>query len=207
MDIVKGKRKAEVLNKEELQDFAALVNQETQAEENKIRDENQSSIDNLPKARKHYTDEIKKKAIELVGKHGYTVVSEHSKIHENNLKLWIKDENKVKNKKGRKIRFPEFENELLTYISENRQNQRPVTSRTIFTRTKLIKKKLKIPDDPLKCRWGWFQKFLARNKLSLRAPNSKIVSPLSHLQSETEKFKSLMAPYFTSSNKLIFNYY
>ena len=131
-------------------------------------------------------------------------VAEKSKIHESNLKRWMKEEegeNKIKSKCGRKILFPEFENELLKYITEKREKHKPVTSRVIFVQTRSIKKKLKISDSQMKCTWGWFQKFLVRNKLSLRSPTSKIAHPLEDLQKEVKNFKEKIAEYFTSSKE------
>jgi transposase-like protein len=213
MYIVKGKRKAEAIDNEEIEDFVNLLKQQqpesaadtnTIIEEIKLNNDHDSQIiPHIPKVRKHYSEDIKLKAVELVEKHGITLISTRSGIHENNLKSWKKDkdEKKVKSKRGRKIRFPELENKLLTYISDRRAKQKPVTSRTIFTQARAIKKDLQISETQLKCCWGWFQKFLSRNKLSLRAPSSKIGIPLSELTSASEKFKSEIAHYFTSSKQ------
>ena len=147
MDKARSKRKASELEKQEIEDFSALLG----SEELKEEDNYNNDVDDLPKTRKRYKDEVKEKAVELIKKHGVSFVAEKSKIHESNLKRWMKDDEAeesktAKSKKGRRIRFPEFENELLKFIAEKKNDEKPVTSRVIFVKARSIKKPLKISD-------------------------------------------------------------
>ena len=71
-----------------------------------------------------------------------TFVADKTNIHESNLKRWIKkaEGKKQKSKKGRRINFPELDHELIKFIMQRRNNQKPISSTVIFVQSKSIKK-------------------------------------------------------------------
>ena len=74
----------------------------------------------------------------------------------------------------------------MKFIDEKRKAQKAITSRVVIIKAKKTTEKLKISD--LKCSWGWFTKFFSRNKLSMRAPTTRVSNSYKTLITEAELF-------------------
>ena len=194
MDVQSRKRKVQVLEDEEFNCFASLIGENPQIEEGRIAGA-VDEISEMPQPRKVYSEEIKKRAVELCNKYGITMVSDRSKIHSSCLKRWVKasESNIILKPRGRKVKYPQLEEDLLKFIKEKRAQYKPVTSRIVIAKGKSIAKVKKFE---IKCTWGWFIRFLKRNIMVLRTPTSTIRKPLSELEllakSFTDKFKEIL---------------
>ena len=201
------KRKIEVIDEQELKSFAELLlttfpdlsSLENQSSTDDSDDDNNREFNRIKKTRKVYTKEIKGKAIELVKVHGVVKVAEKCNIPDTNLKCWIKDSDAPSDRKrGRPIKHPSLETELIQFIKERRTAHKAITSRIVVRKAKTIAERLKITD--MKFRWSWFVKFLRRNSLSLRAPTTRIKHNLKELTTVPEAFIEKFQVYLNDRN-------
>ena len=142
-------------------------------------------VQKLKKTRKVYSKDLKKQAVELVMKHGLEKVAKVSGIGLTCLKRWRQDKAAPSNlRKGSKVKYPEVEDKLMQFISEKRSEYRVITSKILTKKAKSIAESLKIIE--MKFTWGWLNKFMKRNSLTLRTPTTKIKKQLSVLMEAAE---------------------
>ena len=155
--------------------------------------------DDIAKTRRTYSKKVKEKAIELVKKFGFTRVVDKCNIPESTVKRWVK-EGAPSNpgKRGRKVKHPDVEEEVSKFFNEKRQAHKPTTSRIIIRKARQVAERLKITDT--KYSWGWFVKFLKRNRLSIRAPTTRLTKPLDTLITKANEFSQKFKKYLENRN-------
>ena len=114
-------------------------------------------------------------------------IATESNIPEVNLRRWVKNgAAPTTNRRGRKVKHPNLEEELLKFIDEKRKAHKATTSRVVTRKTQNIAKQLNITN--LKFSWGWLIKFMKRNNLSLRAPTTKVTKCFKTLSTVADAF-------------------
>jgi transposase-like protein len=207
MEIQDRKRKIDQIDNEELDLFVAMIQDnasmaETEDDVVSVSENDEEEISKMKKTRRVYSKEVKTKAVELVRKFGVAKVSEKSNIPESNLKRWQNDQVAPTNRRrGRKIKHPDLEEELLMFITEKRTELKATTSRIMTKKAKQIAVVLNIKD--MKFTWSWFLKFLNRNRLVIRSPTTKITKSLSTLKTAAEAFIEKFKEFLNNRNILI----
>ena len=212
MEIQNKKRKIEALDDAELEKFVATVKalgpvpldeKSTDDEEEEKKLGPDGSVKKIIKPRKCYSKDIKEKALKLILVFGLQKVVTESNIHETNLRRWMKNGTTPSNgKRGRKVKHPNLEEELLKFIDEKRKAHKATTSRVVTRKAQTIAKQLKITD--LNFSWGWFVKFMKRNQLSLRAPTTKLTKCYKTLSTDAEVFATNFRKYLENRKFFIF---
>lgn len=141
-----------------------------------------------PQPRMNLNDDEKLHLVKCCEKYGYEEVAEEIKIDIENLRQ-IKSRFKRKGpmkKRGRKITHPELDKELCEWVLTRRKEKKKVTAKRLLSYSKNVAKSRNLTK--LTFSWGWLQKFMARHRLALRKPSSKIVKPFSEIEDAVNKF-------------------
>ena len=86
----------------------------------------------------------------------------------------------------------------MNFITEKRKAYKCITSRIVTKQAKNIAMKLRITD--MYFTWGWFTKFLNRNKFALREPTTKIQNLLRVLLIVADEFIGKFKAYLENRN-------
>ena len=125
-----------------------------------------------------YTPEAKISLLKLVEEHGRQVVSNQTGVPYNTLRTMVSRSkiNGGPQKRGRRVAYPAFENEMKNWILDKRRDGTKITAKRVFRYSHKIAKERKYDD--ISFSWGWFRKFMKRNRLALRKPSSNHVKPI-----------------------------
>ena len=136
---------------------------------------------------------MKDEALRLCKIFGKSKVSQDSGIPMDNLTRWEKKGTESNRKRsGRKIKNPDLESQLKTFVINTRSQHKPLSSKRFLVKAKAVRKELNIDPQSMTLSWGWYRKFLKRNGFSMRKPTSKIVKPFSEIENLIKQFKETM---------------
>ncbi|KAH7719676.1 pogo transposable element with KRAB domain-like protein [Aphelenchoides avenae] len=135
------------------------------------------------------------------GKPNMHAAAKHFGVSRKNVRRWVAQAAKLKERKekkggtnaknlpgqGRPIKNKDFEKQLNDWVREGREGRHKVTRDLIVARAKQLQEKM--PEDRrLNLSDGWLQKFMKRNKWTLRAPTSVAQKPPADYQDRVVKF-------------------
>jgi len=125
--------------------------------------------------RMSYSNESILTNIEL---YGLEFVHHETKIPYESLRTMLKTSKKFGGfrQRGRKILYPEFDNELKCWIRQHRAIGRKVTAGRVLGYSRKIAKERGYTG--INFSWGWLRRFLKRHRFSLRKPSSLSIKPL-----------------------------
>ena len=139
--------------------------------------------------RRTYTENQKKIVVKLSKKYPKSEVARETEISINNIKCWKKKEKEdfVPKKRGKRVVYPELEENILSWIYSEREKKNHVSIRRLIAQGRKLMKSIKA--EGLKFSWGWVSKFLKRNSLALKKPKAKIGKEIASLEKEVYNFK------------------
>ena len=155
-------KKPNAVTAEDLNDVVSS-NQEGNAELKKIK-----------VRREVYDEEVKKMVVKLAKTFTKNDISDKTKISVNNIKRWKSQEKKdiVADKRGRRVLYPELEEELKNCIRLQRTQNNHLSVRRLLREARM--RAAKQNKTALKFTWGWVTRFMKRNKFKLRKPTTKV---------------------------------
>ena len=139
--------------------------------------EEKSAFKKIKPSRKVYSEETKKLTIELTSKFSQRKVAAATQIPLTNIKRWTSasKEGKISSKRGRRITYPDLEEELIKWVKQQRAQKNHISVKRFLKESR--KRAQQSNKTGLKFTWGWANAFFKRNGFKLRKPTTKVSSP------------------------------
>ena len=135
------------------------------------------------------TEDQKKRVVEISEAFGPVAAEELTGICDKSIMRWAakgKENLKRKTGSGRKVKYPNFEKKLLDYYKDLRKNGIGLSTRKLILHARSEAKKDK--NIQIKFSRGWLQKFMRRNKISMRKKSTTVQKPIDQIAEISKKF-------------------
>jgi hypothetical protein len=136
--------------------------------------------------RRSYKTPVKQRVLALSESLGPHKAAEKLGIHVNNINRWKIQGASRKKGSGRKIVYPDLEEDLIKYLRTMRERRSPVTAKKLTSKGRQMAKEKNYTT--IKFSHGWLQKFMHRNHLSVRQRSSTVSKEESILAPLVDKF-------------------